>query len=1025
MRVLRGCLIAVIACVFMARAVVALNPAKDITQYVHDKWSADQGFLGGAVFAICQSQDGYLWIGTERGLVRFDGFNFTLIQKPIPGSPSIGSVRGLVADAEGNMWIRLDGSYLLVYRNGRFENAMARFGLHEISFTSMSVDTQGELLLWGPQNRLLRFHDGTFSHYHISPEIPGIVISTVETSDHKIWMGTRDVGLFRIDDGYATNTAGRLAATSLNALIQANGEGLWIGTDTGLEFLDRHGIAQTASFRSTSRIQILAMTRDRDGNAWIGTSHGIIRITPAGIVSTELLNPEVGPEHRPDSEVTAIFEDHDGDIWFGGPHGIERLRDGMFTRYSVAQGLPSKSGDPIYVDSEGRTWFAPPSGGLYWLKDRYVGHLRIAGLDKDVIYSIDGGNGEIWVGRQHGGLTELTNRGDSFAARTYTQANGLAQNSVYSVHRDRDGTVWAGTVSAGVSCLRNGVFTNYSAVNGLESDAVFSIVEGYSGTMWFATPSGLEAFANGHWKNYSVADGLPSPNVRSIFEDSKHILWIATSDGLAFLESGHISAPKYLTDSLREEILGVSEDKQGALWIVTSDHVLQVARDRLLEGALNDSDVLSYGTEDGLPGVEGVRRDRSVVADASGRIWISLAHGLATADPSVTAGDAVPVSVRIEAISAGGKAVDLAGSPKLPAGTHSVTLNYADSNLSVPQRVRFRYRLDGSDQGWSDDLALRQVVFTNLSPGPYRFHIKASNGVGIWNGPETTIQFLVEPAFWQTWWFRFVCLVVCCLLFIGIYRMRMSQLTQQLNVRFNERLAERTRIAQELHDTLLQGVLSATLQLDLAEDQTPQDSPTKPLLRRVLELMTRVSEEGRNALRGLRTTDSLSYSLETSLSRVGQEFASEGKVNYRVASQVASRSLSPLIRDEVYRIGREAVVNAFLHARADNIEVEVEYAKRFLRVVVRDDGRGIDPQVLVEGREGHWGLAGMRERSENIGASLKLRTRIGAGTEVELTVPSSIAYESQSRGSIFGGLAWLKRIGPRLKSVRIQRRGQS
>jgi signal transduction histidine kinase len=240
----------------------------------------------------------------------------------------------------------------------------------------------------------------------------------------------------------------------------------------------------------------------------------------------------------------------------------------------------------------------------------------------------------------------------------------------------------------------------------------------------------------------------------------------------------------------------------------------------------------------------------------------------------------------------------------------------------------------------------------------------------------------------------------------------MSQLTRRLSVRFQDRLAERTRIAQELHDTLLQGVLSATLQLDVVEDQTPQDSPTKPMLRRVLELMAHVTEEGRNALRGLRTQESHNLSLETSLSRVRQEFANDENANYRVKSQVGTRPLRPMIRDEVYRIGREAIVNAFLHAQAGNIDVEVEYTNRFFRVLVRDDGRGIDPRVLDTGRDGHWGLTGMRERSESIGASLKLRSRIGAGTEVELTVPSAVAYESQSRGPILQRLAWLYRKKP-------------
>jgi signal transduction histidine kinase len=235
---------------------------------------------------------------------------------------------------------------------------------------------------------------------------------------------------------------------------------------------------------------------------------------------------------------------------------------------------------------------------------------------------------------------------------------------------------------------------------------------------------------------------------------------------------------------------------------------------------------------------------------------------------------------------------------------------------------------------------------------------------------------------------------------MGIYRMRTSQLTQRLNLRFQDRLAERTRIAQELHDTLLQGVLSATLQLDVVEDQTPRDAPTKPMLGRILQLLSQVTEEGRSALRGLRTPESISLTLETSLSRVRQEFAIDEKAVYRLVSSGASRPLRPMIRDEVYRIGREAVVNAFVHAKANNIEVEIEYANKFFRVLVRDDGVGIDPRVLDAGREGHWGLPGMRERAQNIGATLKLRSRIGSGTELELTVPGASAYEGQPGGLI-------------------------
>jgi len=268
---------------------------------------------------------------------------------------------------------------------------------------------------------------------------------------------------------------------------------------------------------------------------------------------------------------------------------------------------------------------------------------------------------------------------------------------------------------------------------------------------------------------------------------------------------------------------------------------------------------------------------------------------------------------------------------------------------------------------------------------------------------------VIEPAFWQTWWFRVACLAGCCLTILAIYRLRIHQLTKRLNVGFQERLAERTRIAQELHDTLLQGVLSASLQLDVAEDQLPEDSPAKPLLKRVLQLMVTVTEEGRNALRGLRTTESGNQSLETAFSRLRQEFPLDGKTDYRVIVDSVTRPLRPLIRDEVYRIGREALLNALKHAHANRIEVEVEYASRHLRVLVRDDGRGIDPQVLHSGREGHWGLVGIRERSERIGANLRLRSRIGAGTEVDLTVPGTIAFEKGSNGLISHWFLWLSR----------------
>ena len=998
---LRTQLVVGLAVLCLVNAAGALDPGRTMSQYVHDKWGADKGYIGGAIYAICQSADGYLWIGTERGLVRFDGFSFKLIQQPLSDSPPLGPVRGLISDGEGNLWIRLEGPYMLRYRDGKFEDLDARFDLQDMIFTAMSLDNGSGVLLSGLGNRALRYQDGRFETVVSAVDNPGIVISLAMTRDQRVWLGTQDNGLFRESDGHISRIDG--AALKINTLLPAINGGLWVGTDHGLQLWDRNKLTEFNLPSSIGQLKILALARDRDANIWIGTDHGIIRITAAGAVSLDQLNTKAG------SEVTAIFEDHDGDVWIGGPRGIERLRNGMFATYSVAEGLPSESNGPVYADSDGRTWFAPLSGGLYWIKDGHIGQITMDGLGHDVVYSISGGGGEVWVGRQHGGLTVLTASGNSFFARSYTEADGLAQNSVYSVHRNRDGTVWAGTVSAGVSRLAGHRFTSFSAVNGLPSNTANSIIEGLDGTMWLATPGGLVSFSSGRWTNHSVRDGLPSSDVRTVFEDKNHVLWAATSGGLAYLSSGKIKVPQSLPDALHEQIFGIAEDGMGSLWFATSDHVLRVNRDRLQNGSLKNTDVQSYGISEGLQGVEGVSRDRTVVTDHLGRIWFSLDRGLSVADPTFSAINSVPVDVRIESMSAGENPVNTQNPPRLAAGIESIIFNYASTNLAVPERVQFRYKLEGSDKDWSEVTASRQVVYRNLGPGSYRFSVIASNGDGLWNGAEGAVPFVIEPAFWQTWWFRVICLAASSLVVLAIYRLRMHHLTRQLNARFQERLAERSRIAQELHDTLLQGVLSASLQLDVAEDQLPEDSPTKPLLKRILQLMGKVTEEGRNALRGLRAPETDNRSLEISFSRVRQEFALDDRIGYRVIVNSVARPLHPMIRDEVYRIGREALVNAFLHAHANDIEVEVEYASKYLRVVVRDDGVGIDPKVLHSGREGHWGLPGMRERSEGIGAILRLRSRMGSGTELELTVPGAIAFQQESHRPLLRWLPWLSR----------------
>jgi signal transduction histidine kinase/ligand-binding sensor domain-containing protein len=825
------------------------------------------------------------------------------------------------------------------------------------------------------------------------------VISIAETTAGDVWMGTRDAGLVRSTGPRNVLVVDGSTDLKINCLLPGVGGHVWLGTDTGIVRWDGTTLTRAGLPRELARVRALALGGDRDGNIWIATaSDGLLRLNGQGLESLDASG------HDGRAQVTAVFEDAEGNLWTGGESGIERIRDGAFATYSTPEGLPSESVGPVHVDSQGRTWLAPVDGGLYRLAGHGVERTTAAGLDRDVVYSIDGRGGDLWLGRQRGGLTHLRATGRSFEAVTYTREAGLAQDSVYAVHQARDGAVWAGTISGGVSRLSGGRFTTYTTADGLASNTVTSILETADATMWFATPNGLSALAGGRWRVYGPRDGLPSAAVNCLFEDSAGVLWIGTTHGLAFHRDGRVEVARGAA-VLGEPILGIVEDRHGALWLASASRVVRATRDVILRGEAGEGDVVEYGLSDGLRGVEGVKRHRSVVADPAGRVWISVSRGLAVVDPGRLAGVLPPVPVHIHAISADGGDVALGGAIRLPASAHRVTFDYTGVSLAVPERVRFRYRLEGFDPDWSAPTASREAVYTNLGPGTYRFHVIATNRLGLWNGPEAVVELTVAPAVWQMLWFQLACAGAAAAALFAAYRARVTYVARRLNRRFEERLAERTRIAQELHDTLLQGFISASMQLQVAADLVPIDSSARPRLARIVELMRQVIDEGRNAVAGLRSADvGGSAELGHAFARIREEPGVGAEVPVRVFVDGSPRALHPIIRDEVYRIGREAVVNAIRHARATSVEVELEYSERQLRVVVRDDGCGIAPDVLRSGRDGHWGLVGMNERAEAIGARLKIRSGIGAGTEVELSVPSSIAFRARAAQSRTSGV---------------------
>jgi PAS domain S-box-containing protein len=744
----------------------ALGPNRLPSQYVREQWTTETGFPGGAVSGIAQTADGYLWIGTDRGLISFDGFNFKTVSfTSITTAPNV-SILQLLTDARGTLWIRPEGTDLVRQKDGKLENVRPTLNLYGI--TALSKDINGGVLVSDNLEGTFRFMSDDVQK--IGPSSPP-VISMAQTADGKIWRGTLGDGLFYLVGGRATNVNAGLPDRKINCLLPI-GEELWVGTDTGLYRGNGNGFHRVELPSFLGSVQVLSILRDRDSNIWAGTARGLLRINAKGISFSE------ENELRGGNGINALFEDREGNLWIGGSRGIGRIRDSAFVTYSSVGDRRFEHNGPVYVDPEGRTWLAPAQGGLYVLQDGRVQPVTSI-PPNEVVYSISGRGDVVWVGRQRGGLIRLRFRNGAIASQNYAKVNGLAQNSAYAVYESRDGSVWVGTLTGGVSQFKDRHFTTYTTANGLASNTISSILETRDGAMWFATPSGLSSFSNGKWRTYTTEEGLPSPEVNCLFEDSSGTLWSGTSAGLAFFAFNRFQVPHESPDALREQIVGMAEDKNGRFWIATSDHVLRVPRDKLQSGVVTPADVREYGQADGLESTQGVKRSRSVVSDSEGKIWFSLGRGLSVVNPSQINDSSVPALPHIEAITADNNTTNLAAAVQIPPSPRRITFEYTGLSLAVPGRIRFRYFLEHFDKSWSQPVAAREAVYTNLGPGSYRFRLLASNSEGLWNGPETAVLLNVAPAYYQTYWFRFSCLAAFIALVWVLHRWRVHQLKSQ------------------------------------------------------------------------------------------------------------------------------------------------------------------------------------------------------------------------------------------------------
>jgi signal transduction histidine kinase/ligand-binding sensor domain-containing protein len=939
-------------------------------RYLARRWSEPQDISGGRIAGLAQTPDGYLWIGTETGLVRFDGLSFRPFA--IPGIEERPRILDLTVDRDGLLWFRTEDARLFKYDGHTFSSVLSP-EQGEAAVVALAPGMRHGLIFAGLTHGLSVLEGSSFRNLQ-SLEATRVV-SIAQTDDGTLWLGMRYGGLYRSQGNAPPSSIASTFSGRVNCMLPAGGGQLWIGTDTGLANWDGHSAKSLQLFDGGAPIQVLAMVQDREGNLWAGTSEGLLRYTTAG---TQWVR------HN-GVAVTALLRDREGDLWFGDGSVLERLRDTPLISYGpLSEGEGGKPG-AVYADSSGKIWVAPLRGGLLWMRDGIVHPVDIAGIAKDVVYSIDGRGDEIWLGRQRGGLTRLQVQGETPTAKTWTEKEGLAQNSIYSVRVLEDGTVWACTLNRGVSRLESGRLTNYaSSVVG--SDTVLAIAQTTDRSVWFGTTKGLSVLKGNSWRQVTKTGELSV-----LLADAHNGLWVGGKDGLQYLDSQHVL---HNTRGVAGAITGLAFGRPGILWIGTSEGVSSTSADPQETMRGRPLPLRGYGPSDGLLSTSVINRARSMVQGEHDRVWLATEAGLA-AGTGYLENDSVPAKAHIEEIRADESPLNLdTNEVEVPPGSGRVTFRLTGIDLRAPEHVLLRFRLDRFDKDWSAPTANREATYTNVPSGHYVFHVIAQNSQGQWDDAGTTLRIKVLPTLLERWDSRTAIFLLLVISGVLVYRSRLRFVVHQTEMRAEERLSERTRIARELHDTLLQSIAGAVLHLQAIDEEIPGTSPAHKGLGRIMQRMEDVTEEARLVVQGLRQEEEGSRALRDSFSRFVEMSGANNYPPVNVTVIGEELTLRPAVHAEIVRLGREAVMNAMRHAEATRLDVTLTYSKAEFHLCIEDNGKGIEPSHLAEGRAGHFGLAGMRERARDLGAYYKIESIAGKGTSVELSMPAKLAYKA-------------------------------
>lgn len=960
----------------------ALDWSGDLSRHGHDVWLTENGLPQNTVHSIAQTSDGYVWIGTEEGLARFDGVRFTIFDKQ--NTPQIKSnfIRALLADRQGALWIGT-AEGLVRRLNGNFTLFTTNEGLPSNTIQAILEDRQGNLWV-ATATGLGLFKSGGLTTFTTKERlIGGSIQALFEDAEGALWIAT-PYGVGRLKDGAFSNYTVRdgLGSNSVRAIQQDRDGRLWFGSLGGLTSLS-HGRFTTYTTRDgLPNDRIISLLAGRDGALLVGTASGLCRFTDG-----RFANFNAG-DTLSSSTILSLFEDLEGNLWIGTESaGLNLLKDTKFTTYTVKTGLSNDVIKSIYEDQQGNTWIGTDGGGLNLLKDGKVDvYTSRDGLSSNVVLALFGDSaGNLWAGTPDG----LSRFNDGKFTR-FTAADGLANNDVRSITADHRGNLWIGT-RGGLTRLREGAFKSYTEVDGLPNDLIATLYVDAKGVLWIGTFGGLAKLINDEFTTLTTRDGLSNDAVISLYEDSEDTLWIGTNGGgLNRLKDGKITAYTTRNGLIDDTVYRILEDGRNNLWLSCRKgifHIDKKALDDFANGRISAIAPVAYGTADGM-----MTRECSGGGDPAGwkggdgKLWFPTIKGVAMIDPQRIKINSRPPPVVIEELRIDDQSIAPGDRIELASGTTRLDFYYTAPSFVAPENVRFKYKLEGFDKDWIDSGTRRIAYYTNLRPGNYNFRVIASNNDGVWNETGAAFSLYLKPYFYQTYWFYAVCLLAMAVLASLLYRLRVRRMQKQ----FGAVLAERTRIAREIHDNLAQEMSGISVQLEVVARTMPASAEAATAhLDNARRQVRHGIAEARRYVWDLRSPVLENNDLRSALSETARRLTNDTNIQTRVEVNGTFRPLPPMVEDNLLRIGQEAINNAVKHAGAEQIFVNLIFDSRRVQLSVRDDGRGFDNQGAANGKSGHFGLVGMRERAEQLGGTFSVHSTSGGGTEVVADVPVS------------------------------------